>query len=124
MASEGALIEKAESIYKFNARRGNEVKRDSVVDIRTVNGGKDFRGFRYFDAYDTPQIDSMIWLVNDLCDRFKIWRQTPQHHAEYLPVWKRFNGIASHTHLRRDKSDITPGAHWDRLVSECKLQLV
>lgn len=116
LASEGALIEKTGQLYKFNARRGNEVRRDTVYDNVTT-----YRGYRYFDAYEKAQIDAVIFLVNTLCDRFKIPRQTPKDLTNYLPTWKRFTGIVSHTHLRRDKSDVHPGFDWARLEQECNL---
>jgi N-acetyl-anhydromuramyl-L-alanine amidase AmpD len=119
LASEGALIEKAGQLYKFNARRGNEVRRENIYD-----NGVPYRGFRYFDTYDAPQIAATIWLVNDLLTRFNIKRQTPKSHTEYLPSWKRFFGVVSHTHLRRDKSDVHPGFAWKQLVEQCSLTLI
>lgn len=117
LASEGALIEKNGVLYKFNARRGNEVRRETVYDHKIP-----YRGYRYFDAYDEPQLQACIELVEHLLTQFPtIPRQTPLHHTEFFSSWKRFGGVVSHTHLRRDKSDVHPGFPWQRLIDHCKL---
>lgn len=120
IASEGALIEKAGSLYKFNARRGNEVQRANVYDNKIT-----YRGYRYFDAYDEPQLQAVTELVDHLLKTFPtIPRQTPADHIGYLKNWKSFSGIVSHTHLRTDKSDVHPGFPWARLVQQCNLKLI
>lgn len=120
LCSEGALIEHAGKLFKFNARLGNEVRRANVYD-----NGIMYRGYRYFDAYDEPQIRALLELVERLLIQFPaIPRQTPKQHTDYLRSWKTFKGIVSHTHLRTDKSDIHPGFPWARLIQFCNLQLL
>lgn len=120
LASEGALIEKAGYFYKFNARRGNEVKRENVYDNKSL-----YRGYRYFDTYDEPQLQSCIELVAMLLKQFPtVVAQTPKDHAGYLKDWKKFSGVVSHTHLRADKSDVHPGFPWQRLIDHCSLEMV
>jgi N-acetyl-anhydromuramyl-L-alanine amidase AmpD len=120
IASEGALIEKSGKLWKFNARLGNEVKRENVYDNKLL-----YRGYRYFDAYDEPQLQSVMELVEQLLRQFPtIQRQTPADHTGYLKNWKSFSGIVSHTHLRTDKSDVHPGFPWARLVQQCNLKLI
>ena len=120
LASEGALIEKAGALYKFNARRGNEVHRSTVYDNKVP-----YRGYRYFDTYDEPQVQASIELVAYLLKLFPtIAQQTPKDHTGYLPNWKNFSGVVSHTHLRSDKSDVHPGYPWERLIKHCNLTVV
>ena len=120
LASEGALIEKAGSLYKFNVARGNEVKRENVYDY-----GKSYRGYRYFDQYDEPQLAALMELVKQLLVQFpNIPHLTPKDHTGYLNNWQRFHGIVSHTHLRVDKSDIHPGFPWARLIEFCALKTI
>jgi N-acetyl-anhydromuramyl-L-alanine amidase AmpD len=120
LCSEGALIEKQGTLFKFNARRGNEVRRANVYD-----NGILYRGFRWFDAYDELQLQSLMALVEMLLAQFPtIPRQTPKQHTDYLRTWKAFKGVVSHTHLRADKSDVHPGFPWARLVQHCNLTLV
>jgi N-acetyl-anhydromuramyl-L-alanine amidase AmpD len=118
LASEGALIEKAGIRYKFNARRGNEVRRENEYDH-----GTEWRGFRYFDRYDEPQIQASIELVDYLLKLFpSIPRKTPKDWSNFLPDWKRFRGVVTHAHLRRDKSDLHPGFPLARIIDFCKLE--
>lgn len=117
MASAGAVVQKRGKFYDtFN----NAVKPEHVYD-----NGTPYRGFRYFAAYNEAQIAAQIELIEYLLKLFPtIPRHTPQDHTGYLPSWKNFGGIVSHTHLRTDKSDVHPGYDWSRLTKRCQLRLI
>lgn len=86
--------------------------------------GEPWRGHRYWAAYTPSQVDSVIALVDHLCNVFAVPRQTPAHHLEASRELWNFRGILGHHQLRADKSDLHPGFPWERLVSECSLDLV
>jgi N-acetyl-anhydromuramyl-L-alanine amidase AmpD len=118
IASEGALIEASGKLYCFG-----------VVSPRTLHTSKNFdngekwRGYRYFDAYDEPQMTSVIELVNYLILRFQIPRRVPAKLTEYDPKYVAFQGVFGHHHVRTDKTDLHPGFDWERLNEACQLQL-
>jgi N-acetyl-anhydromuramyl-L-alanine amidase AmpD len=116
LASAGALNQKQPG--KFYDTFNNLVKPKDVYE-----NGTTYRGFRYFAAYTEAQIAAQIELIEYLLKLFPtIPRQTPQDHTGYLPSWKTFEGIGSHTHFRVDKTDVHPGYDWNRLVRHCNLQ--
>lgn len=117
MASEGALIESKGKLYKFAINEKNQYPIKEAYDY-----GKPYRGYRYFDVYDAPQLQSCIELVENLLSTFTtIPKKTPANHLDYLNNWKSYKGIVSHTHLREDKSDVHPGFPWARLIDHCGL---
>lgn len=122
IASEGGLIESEGNLYCFDRVSPRTLKkRDEAFDYGTV-----FRGYRFFDKYETAQVDSLTELINDLCNQFKIPKQTPNDHYKfYGETLKDFKGIIGHTMVRQDKSDPAPDqSMWDTLISGCSLQTV
>jgi N-acetyl-anhydromuramyl-L-alanine amidase AmpD len=73
-----------------------------------------FRTFRWFDAYDEPQVVSTIALVKHLCEQFSI-KTAISESFEFDEKWMEFQGIITHVNVRKDKSDLSPGWNWDRL---------
>jgi len=122
IASEGGLIEKDGNLYCFNTVSNRTLKnRDETFDY-----GKDYRGYRYFDLYETAQIDSAAQLVNHLCDTFGIDRKIPNQFMNYYgDKLKDFKGIIGHVNVRLDKSDPAPDNNfWQRIINECNLQTI
>lgn len=122
IASEGGLIESEGNLYCFDRVSPRTLKnRNEAFDYGTV-----YRGYRYFDKYETAQIDSLTELINDLCSQFNITKHTPNDHYKYYgETLQDFNGIIGHTMVRQDKSDPAPDqSMWDTLISECALQMV
>lgn len=120
IASEGALIESGGNLYCFGKVSTRTIKkRNEAFDY-----GSNFRGYRYFDKYEPAQIDSLIGLVKELCDKYKIEKNVPQDKlAYYGKKLKGFNGIIGHTMVRMDKSDPAPDLNmWTKIVTECGLQ--
>lgn len=117
IASEGALTEADGNLYCFDRVSEKTKKpRKEAFDYE-----QDFRGYRYFDRYEKPQIDALVRLINDLCDRFKIKRQVPDRFFDfYGDQLADFKGIIGHSMVRKDKSDPIPDKSlWDRIVKEC-----
>lgn len=115
LASEGALIERDGELYCFDRVSPRTRKpRDQVFD-----GGRTWRGYRWFDRYEDAQIASLGRLVDDLCTRFAIPRQYPDPLFDYYcDALARFSGIIGHSMVRQDKSDPAPDQRpWDALVS-------
>lgn len=121
IASEGGIIKKGDYYYCFD-RVTNKTRTDKS---KIFDYGKDYRGYRYFDRYETAQIDSVIQLVNYLCDSFEISKNIPSNYTEYYgKKLESFEGIVGHSMVRLDKSDPAPyDKFWDRLVAECNLNL-
>ena len=119
IASEGGLIESGGSLYCFDRISDKTRKNKSEAFYY----GKDYRGYRYFDKYETAQIDSVIELVNQLCETFNIPKNLPKNYLEYYE--KKlidFEGIIGHTMVRSDKSDPAPDNNfWQRIITECSL---
>jgi N-acetyl-anhydromuramyl-L-alanine amidase AmpD len=119
IASEGGLTEIDGKLYCFDVVSDRTLKNpDEVFDYK-----KPYRGYQYFDKYEPAQIDSVINLVNHLCDKFNIERKIPKDFlAYYGEKLENFNGIIGHVNVRKDKSDPLPDKKfWERIINECKL---
>ena len=119
LASEGGLTEFDGRLYCFDRVSPKTLKAHGDA----VNCGKLYRGYRYFDKYEPSQIDSLVQLINHLCDTFSIERQVPYPLLDYYG--KRlvdFKGIIGHTMVRQDKTDPVPlVSFWDRIITDCSL---
>ena len=117
LASEGGLLFSEDRYYCFD-----RMDPRTEFDGQVYDHGLAWRdSYRYFAAYTDPQVDSTIMLVDELCERFEIPRQTPEDHFSWEPALKDYRGVAGHHHLRRDKTDLHPGFPWSRLVAQCRL---
>lgn len=119
IASEGALIERDGQLYCFD--RVSERTRKAREG--TFDFGRDYRGYRYFDRYQEPQVVALVELINDLCDRLVIARRVPEELLEfYGDALAGFEGVIGHTMVRSDKTDPLPDhTFWERVVRECRL---
>lgn len=133
IASEGALFDRGGVLHCFGVT-GRVYPRGQAVDL---GPGKEFRGFRYFDAYDPAQLRSTLALVNALLLRYPtIPRRTVRNHAlgpsaplqsvGGAPLADRlsFRGVLGHTDLRADKSDPHLLFPWGDLARACDLEVV
>jgi N-acetyl-anhydromuramyl-L-alanine amidase AmpD len=80
-----------------------------------------YRGYDAFAAYTPAQLASAIHLVDHLCNRFSIPRQTP---ADFVfdAALLDYVGVVGHHHLRADKSDLHPGFDWPALLQGANLE--
>jgi len=122
IASEGGLTESGGNLYCFDTVSSRTLKkREEAFDF-----GKTYRGYRYFDKYETKQIDSVVQLINHLCDTFAVERKIPSDYKYYYgDKLKDFKGVIGHVNVRDDKSDPLPDdSFWQRIINECSLQTV
>lgn len=124
LSSEGALIERDGKLYAFPWREDRHQKLLGPVDTlvnegRVVYYGNGWRGWKWFDAYDQPQIEAALALIEYLCARHNIPRQAPPMAEAFGPAdverWIDYQGIIHHAMLRPDKSDLHPAFPWTLL---------
>ncbi|MDR8389612.1 N-acetylmuramoyl-L-alanine amidase [Aliifodinibius sp. S!AR15-10] len=122
LASEGGLLEDSGKFYCFDRISPKTEKPEAEV----FDAGSNYRGYRYFDRYEPAQIDSLVELINYLCDEYDIPRRVQADQTKYFgEKLKDFEGIIGHTMVRKDKSDPAPVPElWERLINECNLETV
>lgn len=122
LASEGGLREADGQLYCFDRVSPKTLKpRDQAFDY-----GRPYRGYRYFDRYEEPQVAALLELIDGLCAQFQIPRRAPDRFFDfYGEPLADFEGIIGHTMVREDKSDPAPVQQlWDRIVAACGVQPV
>ena len=79
--------------------------------------GEYWRGYRYFDVYDPPQLDSLFGLVNHLCQTFNIPKRLLMGDRSRfdLSTVVGFEGVIGHCNVRNDKSDPSKSFSWTEL---------
>lgn len=86
---------------------------------RVVYLETEWRGFRWFDAYDEPQVAATIELVLYLCTLFNVPKVMPSlaecRGPAQLQEWFGYRGVLHHAMLRKDKSDLHPLFPFERL---------
>jgi hypothetical protein len=122
IASEGGLIENGGNLYCFDTVSSRTLKNKNG----SFDYGKVYRQYRYFDQYEKTQIDSVIQIVNHLCDSFNIERRIPSDYKNYYgDKLKDFKGVIGHVNIREDKTDPLPDdLFWQRVITECNLQKI
>ncbi len=122
LASEGGLLEEDGKFYCFDRISPKTEKPEEEV----FDAGSDYRGYRYFDKYEPEQLDSLVELVNHLCDEFNIPRRVQEDSTKYYgKQLQDFEGIIGHVMVRKDKSDPAPVPElWEKLIEECNLEVV
>lgn len=90
---------------------------DMYVDL-----GEVWRGYRYFDAYDIPQLNAVMDLCVHLCDRFDIPKQLiPGDKNRFdISLATSFSGILTHANVREDKTDVHLKFPWSRLQEKLR----
>ncbi len=122
IASEGGLIESDGNLYCFD--RISERTRKNRSEV--FDNEKDYRGYRYFDKYEDAQVDSVVALINDLCQEFNIKKQLPSDYLDFHgEKLADFEGVIGHVNVRTDKSDPAPdNSFWQRIITDTGLQLI
>ncbi|MCH7755465.1 N-acetylmuramoyl-L-alanine amidase [candidate division KSB1 bacterium] len=121
IASEGGLTESDGNLYCFD----RIIERTRKDPAEAFDFGKNYRGYQYFDKYAAAQVDSVVSLINDLCEEFTINKQLPRDYLDYFgEKLTDFEGVIGHVNVRTDKSDPAPDdTFWQRIISDCGLQL-
>lgn len=118
LASEGGLTENKGKLYCFGIiSPRTEYKKDPY------NVGYNWRGFKYFDAYENEQVVATSNLIDFLCKKHNIPYNLPKDPFNYNPEYYNHIGICGHAHIRSDKSDVHPG-FWDQLETIKFLQKI
>lgn len=105
LASEGGLTEHDGQLYAFDrVSPRTQVDRASAFDH-----GAPYRGYQWFDRYESAQIETLGALVDHLCDRFTIPRVYPDRPFDYYgEALALFEGVIGHAMVRQDKTDPAP----------------
>jgi N-acetyl-anhydromuramyl-L-alanine amidase AmpD len=109
IVSEGPLEKIGDEYYSVLGQRLHN-------PLCAVDLGKTWRGWRYFDQYDDPQIYSLICLLYDICERHGINKQIHADLWTYDENIKTFEGIYTHAQVRPDKTDVHPLFPLDQVV--------
>lgn len=109
IASEGALTMKDNKLYGYD---GKQVFRSNYIDNQ-----EEWRGFRYFDAYEPAQIDSLYKLVEYVCEQHSIPKKCieKKFSTMFSEQFFDFNGILGHCNVRNDKTDPHPQFKYQNL---------
>lgn len=119
LACAGWVIKRGREFYKFGRlTRGNRLRK-MPFDL-----GKKWRGQRYFEPYSKSQMQATARLVDHLCRRYNIPRETPRNPGRYSPKLVTAKGILSHATLRPDKTDVHPGFDWKWMEERAGLAAV
>lgn len=121
LASEGALLEENGKYYCFDRISSRTEKPGNEV----FNAGMVYRGYQYFDRYEPAQVETLIELINDLCDRFDIPRKMmPDPMKYYGEEVENFEGVIGHVMVRKDKTDPAPMPDfWETIKEGCNLEI-
>ena len=107
ICSYGPLKEKNGKFYAWPADWTTEVSSDKVYTL-----DKEFRGYKYFQAYTDKQMESLEKLLEFLIEEYNILVQKSFDLSwfEYNDslISKKTPGIWTHTNVRKDKSDSYP----------------
>ncbi|MCI0561524.1 MAG: N-acetylmuramoyl-L-alanine amidase, partial [Nitrososphaera sp.] len=100
LCSEGALTKKEDGkLYAFDGARQQH---DKSVELPA-----EWRGYKYFDAYEDIQLEACFWLVGYLCNRFNIPRLVVPGPDRFVmnSLHLDFPGVLGHCNVRSDKTD-------------------
>lgn len=91
---------------KFINWVNKEVGESDVCELQ-----KPFRGFKYWEKYTEPQLDSTAKLITYLNKRWQIEIEKGIYNEEWFEYdtkWFSLGGLRTHTQVRRDKFDLFP----------------
>ena len=122
LVSEGGLREVRGLLYAYDRVAPETLKPASGA----YDAGQPWRGYRWFDRYERPQLNALGDLVGMLCRQFQIPRQYPDQPFEYYgDALRSFKGVIGHTMVRPDKSDPAPDPRvWSTLRDRADLEPV
>jgi len=111
IVSEGQLAESNGEWFWFSGKARYKSSTKDIVDVG------EWRGARFFDAYDAPQIDALCELVPRLCQDYGIdpvLLLPDGQRNDYRPdlLTSTDKGILTHCNVRQDKTDVHPLFPW------------
>jgi hypothetical protein len=120
LASDGGLTEHEGLLYALDKISAATLRPRS----QAFDSGISYRGYRWFDRYQEPQLVALARLVEQLCTRFSIPRVYPSRPYDYYgKALAAFKGVIGHAMVRADKSDPAPDPRlWQTLrdVAACR----
>ncbi|MFW5847586.1 MAG: peptidoglycan-binding protein [bacterium] len=80
-----------------------------------------WRGYKYFAPYSKEQIDSTVWLLNYLCEKFDIEKNFIDN-CDYQSHIRdgKYKGIYNHANVRTDKWDLSPAFPFKEVQQKLK----
>ncbi len=114
LVNEGHMVKKNDKFYWVLGDDADGLIPYNRPQYEPVHVEKKWRGYNYFAPYPKEQVDSTLWLVNYLCDKFNIKKDIiadHDYHEELLSG--AFEGIYNHANVRvypakKNKFDISP----------------
>jgi translation initiation factor 2 beta subunit (eIF-2beta)/eIF-5 len=73
----------------------------------------------FWDRYETTQMDSLVLLLDELCEKFKIPKITIGHNVRQDGV-ENFKGIATRSNYDVDFKDVNPAFDFKLLEKKLK----
>lgn len=78
---------------------------------------KNWKGFRYWEAYTEAQFDSTVALCRYLCDKYKIPVDSLGFNVHHMDA-KNFQGIVTRSNFSVDYNDLNPSFNFAYFLSE------
>jgi hypothetical protein len=112
--NEGWLIKDLNDENKYITYVGNIYNRTETVFI------KKWRGNKYWAPYNEKQIDSLVLLINELCEQFNILKNVVPHNTK-ISNGHTYEGILYKSNLNSYFTDVSPS--WDFITFKDKIEL-
>jgi len=112
--NEGWLIKDLNEENKYITYIGNIYNRTEEVFV------KNWRGNKYWAPYNENQLNSLVLLINELCERFSIPKNVIPHNTKIKDGYK-FDGILYRGNLNSYFTDVNPS--WDFITFKDKIEL-
>jgi hypothetical protein len=111
------------SLENFGCLKKNPLEDTYVNWIGDIYKQKAFerkwRDCFFWDRYETTQIDSLVLLLDELCEKFKIPKITIGHNVRQDGV-ENFKGIATRSNYDVDYKDVNPAFDFKLLEKKLK----
>jgi len=78
---------------------------------------KNWRGYDFWESYTNNQLESLVFLINYLCETFNIEKEYISHNVydEYVDIFK---GITFRSNYNKDITDISPAFNINKIKNE------
>ena len=113
LENEGWLTKDIFNENKYINYVGHIYNREEVVEKR-------WRNFKYWSPYSNEQMESLIKLVRQLCEEFKIPLNVVAHNTGFKDA-NKYEGILYRSNFEKHYTDISPT--WDFNMFKNKLEL-
>lgn len=115
LVNEGQLYKREDNTYYWWIDKDNPFGK-AKYNGEVFDNGEEWRDFRYWAKYTSPQIDSVIKLLKYLTEKFNINIDIITSYL-YDKSLLNYNGIISHHNVRKDKTDVSPALNLNMIKS-------